>query len=273
MNELIKVNPKEFCTKHRDLAIILRPRAELKPDLTNPRCHSKKQIRQIAKSIKAFDFNVPILIDREGHVIAGNGRLLACDELGIDEVPTICLDHLTPAQVCAFRIADNKLTENATWDERLLGEQLRDLSLSGLNFDVEVTGFEVGEIDFLIDALDDTPAAGSDPADILPEDLAAPPVSKLGDLWHLGPHGILCGDALDPEAFALLMGAERASMVFTDPPYNVPIEGHASGLGTMHHRPFPMASGEMSEAEFSAFLGQSCGNLAAFSTAGRLAPP
>src|SRR5215469_2675537 len=270
INELIKVNPKEFCTKHRDLAIILRPRAELKLDPTNPRHHSKKQIRQIANSIKAFDFNVPILIDREGHVIAGHGRLIACDELGIDEVPTICLDHLTPAQVRAFRIADNKLTENATWDERLLGEQLRDLSLSGLNFDVEVTGFEVGEIDFLIDALDDTPAAGSDPADILPEDLAAPPVSKLGDLWHLGPHGILCGDALDPEAFALLMGAERASMVFTDPPYNVPIEGHASGLGTIHHRPFSMASGEMSEAEFTAFLAQTCRNLAAFSTGGSL---
>src|SRR5215471_14856596 len=270
MNELIKVNPKEFCTKHRDLAIILRPRAELKPDLTNPRCHSKKQIRQIAKSFKAFDFNVPILIDREGHVIAGNGRLLACDELGIDEVPTICLDHLTPAQVRAFRIADNKLTENATWDERLLGEQLRDLSLSGLNFDVEVTGFEVGEIDFLIHSLEDTPAAGSDPADILPEDLAAPPVSKLGDLWHLGRQRVRCGNALDHKAFALLMGAERASMVFTDPPYNVPIEGHASGLGTIHHRPFPMASGEMNEAEFTAFLGQSCRNLAAFSTGGSL---
>jgi len=111
-------------------------------------------------------------------VIAGYGRLLACGELGIDQVPTLCLDHLTPAQVRAFRIADNKLTENATWDERLLAEQLHDLSLSGLDFDIEVTGFEMGEIDLLIHSLEDTPTAGSDPADILPEVSAAPPVSK-----------------------------------------------------------------------------------------------
>jgi len=221
-------------------------------------------------SIKIFGFNVPILVDRELNVIAGHGRLLACGELGIDQVPTLCLDHLTPAQVRAFRIADNKLTENATWDERLLAEQLHDLSLSGLDFDIEVTGFEMGEIDLLIHSLDDTPTASSDPADILPEVSAAPPVSKLGDLWLLGRHRVLCGNALDPEAFTALMGEERAAMVFTDPPYNVPIEGHASGLGTIHHRPFPMASGEMNEAEFTAFLAQTCRNLAAFSTGGSL---
>jgi len=225
------------------LEIIPRPRAELKPDPANPRRHSKKQIQQIAESIRAFGFNVPILVDRDGHVIAGHGRLLACRELGIDAVPTLCLEHLTPAQARAFRIADNKLTENATWDDRLLAEQLRDLSLSGLDFDIEVTGFEMGEIDLRIASLEDTPAAGSDPADILPEISAALPVSKIGDRWLLGRHRVLCGNALDPETFTALMGAERAAMVFTDPPYNVPIEGHASGLGTIHHRPFPMASG------------------------------
>src|SRR5262249_11898107 len=159
------------------------------------------QIRQIAKSISVFGFNVPILVDREGHVIAGNGRLLACHELRIDEVPTVGLDHLTPAQVRAFRIADNRLAENASWDERTLGEQLRDLSTSGLDFDIEAIGFETSEIDLLIDALDDTPAAGSDPADILPEVSAAPPVSKPKDLWLLGPHCIFCGSALDPGTF------------------------------------------------------------------------
>ena len=254
----------------RGLEIIPRPRAELKPDPANPRRHSKKQIQQIAESIRVFGFNVPILVDRDGNVIAGHGRLLACRELGIDEVPTLCLEHLTPAQARAFRIADNKLTENATWDDRLLAEQLRDLSLSGLDFDIEVTGFEMGEIDLLIHSLEDTPAAGSDPADILPEVSVAPLVSKLGDLWLLGRHRVLCGNALDPETFTALMGQQRATMVFTDPPYNVPIEGHASGLGTIHHRPFPMASGEMNEAEFAAFLGQACRNLAAFSTAGSL---
>jgi len=252
------------------LNIISRPRAELKPDPANPRQDSRRQIRQIAKSISTFGFNVPVLVDAELNVIAGHGRLLACGELGIDEVPTLRLDHLTPAQARAFRIADNKLTENATWDDRLLAEQLRDLSLSGLDFDIEVTGFEMGEIDLRIASLEDTPAEDEvDPADILPA-ISAPPVSKIGDLWLLGRHRILCGNALEPEAFTALMGAERAAMVFTDPPYNVPIEGHAGGLGTIHHRPFPMASGEMNEAEFAAFLGQACCNLAAFSTAGSL---
>ena len=128
----------------------------------------------------------------------------------------------------------------------------------------------MGEIDLRIASLEETPAAGCDPADILPEVSAGPPVSKLGDLWLLGRHRVLCGNALDPEAFTALMGAERAAMVFTDPPYNVPIDGHASGLGAIHHRPFPMASGEMSEAEFTAFLGQACRNLAAFSADGSL---
>jgi DNA modification methylase len=264
------LEPAELATNQRRLEIISRPLGALKPDPTNPRRHSKKQIQQIAISIKTFDFNVPILIDREGNVIAGHGRLLACGELGIDEVPTLCLDHLTAAQVRAFRIADNKLTENATWDERLLAEQLHDLSLSGLDFDLEVTGFEMGEIDLLIHSLEDTPTADSDPADILPEVSAAPPVSKLGDLWLLGRHRVLCGNALDPEAFTALMREERAAMAFTDPPYNVPIDGHASGLGTIHHRPFPMASGEMDEAEFTAFLAQTCRNLTAFSTGGSL---
>src|SRR6516162_1999023 len=115
-----RVKPASQAANQRDMEIIFRPRAELKPDPANPHRHSKKQIRQIAKSIKSFDFNVPVLIDRDGKVIAGHGRLLACHELGIDEVPTLCLEHLTPGQARAFMIADNKLTENAMWDDRLL---------------------------------------------------------------------------------------------------------------------------------------------------------
>jgi len=266
-----QVKPAGLAAGQRGLKIIFRPRAELKPDLANPRQHSKKQIRQIAKSIKEFDFNVPILVDAELNVIAGHGRLLACHELGIDKVPTVCLEHLTSAQARAFMIADNKLAENATWDDRLLAEQLRDLSLSGLDFDIEVTGFEMGEIDLRIESLEDPPAEDeADPADVVPEIVAVPPVSTLGDEWVLGRHRVLCGNALDPSAFTLLMGEERAAIVFTDPPYNVPIEGHASGLGTIHHRPFPMAAGEMDRAEFTAFLRQTCCNLAAFSAAGSL---
>ena len=172
----------------RSLKIIFRPRAELKPDPANPRQHSKKQIKQIAKSIKAFGFNVPVLVDAELKVLAGHGRVLACREAGINEVPTVCLEHLTPTQARAFMIADNKLAENATWDDRLLAEQLRDLSLSGLDFDVELTGFEMGEIDLLIGSLGDPPAEDeADPADVVPEIVAVPPVSTLGDVRRLPP--------------------------------------------------------------------------------------
>src|SRR6516225_1270832 len=165
----------------RRLQVVYRPIGELKPDPKNSRLHSKKQIRQIANSIKTFDFNVPILVDREGNVIAGHGRLLACQELGITEVPTLCLEHLTQAQIRAFTIADNRLTEISTWDDRLLAEQLKDLSLIGLDFDIEACGFEMGEIDLRIAELEDEPDQADDPADAVPELPARPPISKIGD--------------------------------------------------------------------------------------------
>src|SRR5438270_1967734 len=252
------------------LNIVYRRIDELKPDPANPRRHTKQQIRKIAGSIRAFGFNVPVLIDREKNVVAGHGRLLACDELGWTEVPTLCLDHLTPAQARAFRIADNRLTEISEWDDRLLAEELKELSLIGLDFNIEVTGFEMGEIDFRIASFDGPSEPDDDPADAFPESAAGPPLSRLGDLWILGRHRVLCGSALDRHAFATLFGDERAAMVFTDPPYNVPIDGHASGLGAVHHRPFPMASGEMDSPQFTSFLRQCFHNLAAFSGGGSI---
>jgi DNA modification methylase len=252
------------------LEVTYRRIDELKPDPANPRRHSKQQIRQIANSIKAFGFNAPILIDRNGNIIAGHGRWLACRELGWSEVPTLCLDHLTPAQARAFLIADNRLAEIASWDDQLLAQQLKELSLLVLDFKIEDIGFEMGEIDLRISSLEDPPAAKDDLADLLPEPPASAPISKIGDLWVLGRHRLLCGTALDSVAFAALMGDARAATIFTDPPYNVPIDGHASGLGATHHRPFPMASGEMSRTEFTAFLGQAFQNLAAFSLDGAL---
>ena len=144
------------------LKVIYRPIKELRPDPANPRVHSKKQIRQIANSIETFGFNVPVLVDADLNVIAGHGRLLACSELGWTEVPTLRLDHLTPAQARAFMIADNRLTEIASWDDRLLAQQLKDLSLLGLDFDIEVTGFETGEIDLRIASLEDMPEQDDD---------------------------------------------------------------------------------------------------------------
>jgi ParB-like chromosome segregation protein Spo0J len=145
------------------LKIVYRAVDELKLDPANPRRHSKKQIRQIANSIRTFGFIVPVLIDRHGRVLAGHGRLLACRELGSTEVPTLCLEHLTPAQARAFMIADNRLTEIATWDDKLLAEQLKELSLVDLDFSIEVIGFEMGEIDLRIASREDA----SDPADDL----------------------------------------------------------------------------------------------------------
>src|SRR5215469_5655132 len=162
---------------------IYRRSNELTRDPVNPRRHSRKQVRQIAENIKAFGFSVPILVDRDGKVIAGHGRLLAAGQLGSTEVPTLCLDHLTPAQARAFMIADNRLAETATWDDRVLAEQLKELSLEGLDFSLEVTGFEMGEIDLRIASLDDTPVQDDDPADAMPEVSTGPSVSKLGDLW------------------------------------------------------------------------------------------
>src|SRR5216683_4189405 len=152
----------------KPLKVIYRAIEELNRDPANPRLHSKKQIRQIANSIKIFGFNVPILVDRHSNVICGHGRLLAARELGITEVPTLCLDHLTPAQARAFMITDNRLTEIATWDDQLLGQQLKDLSLLGLDFSLEVTGFEMAEIDLRIESLEDLPGPDDDPADALP---------------------------------------------------------------------------------------------------------
>jgi len=150
------------------LGIVYRAIDQLKPNPTNPRIHSKKQIRQIATSIEIFGFNVPVLVDAALNVIAGHGRLAGARELGITEVPTLCLDHLSPAQARAFMIADNKLTENAAWDDQLLAQQFKDLSLLGLDFSLEVTGFDMGEIDLRIHMLEDTPAQGDDPGDRLP---------------------------------------------------------------------------------------------------------
>ena len=252
------------------LDIVYRPIDDIKSDPANPRLHSKSQIRKLAKSIDTFGFNVPIPIDPELNVVCGHGRLAACRTLGLAEVPTLCLDHLSLAQLRAFRIADNRLSELAVWDDELLGQQLKDLSVLGLDFDLEATGFDMGEIDLRIASLEGLAKPDDDPADALPEPQTGPPISKIGDLWHLHRHRLLCGSALDPVAFAALMGEERAVMVVTDPPYNVPIDGHASGLGEVHHRPFPMASGEMDGAEFSAFLAGAFRNLAAFSVDGSL---
>ncbi len=252
---------KQRCIEYKKIA-------DLKLDSKNPRAHSPRQIRQIARSIKAFDFNVPVLIDDKGKVIAGHGRILAALQLGWTQVPTICLDHLTPAQAKAFMIADNKLTENSLWDDQLLAEQLKELSVLDLDFELDATGFEMGEIDFRIQGLE--PATeDADPADVLPAQKSIL-VTQTGDSWLCGPHRIHCANALEEISYRTLMGGKEAAMSFSDPPYNVPIHGNVSGLGAIHHREFAMASGEMNEAEFTEFLFRACSLLASYSANGSI---
>jgi hypothetical protein len=260
--EYVKKEPKNepcsanwrFNMTQRILAVEHCPIDSIRFDSQNPRLHSKKQIRQIAQSIETFGFNVPILIDGRGQLIAGHGRVLAARLLGLTHIPTIKLEHLTEPQVRAFMIADNRLTEISVWNERLLGEQFKALSILELNFSVDITGFEMGEIDVMIEALAPASPGKDDPADIIPDSLATPQVTQNGDCWTLDRHRVYCGDARNESSYSKLMQERRAEMALTDPPYNDPIDGYVTGFGKLHHSEFAMASGEMSSAEFTTFL-------------------
>ena len=251
------------------LKVTYQDPATLKPRETNPRTHSKKQIRQIADSIREFGFTNPVLIDGNGGIVAGHARVEAGILLGMEKVPIIRLDEdLTEAEIRAYVIADNKLAENAGWDRELLASEFRDLLELEIDFDVTLTGFEIPEIDILIGELQ--AAEEEDPADEALELRNGPAVTRAGDIWSIGKHRLICGDATDPEPYARLLDGAEAQMIFTDPPYNVPIEGHVSGLGRVKHREFAMASGEMTEAEFTEFLATVFQNLASHSTAGAI---
>jgi hypothetical protein len=225
------------------------PIQQLTPDPKNPRKHPKAQIKALSSSIAALGFNVPLLVDADDRVIAGHARLEAAHLLNMTELPVIRVEHLSETQRKAFMLADNKLAEAARWDERLLGEILLDLSSIDLDFEIEATGFSMAEIDLMIEGLetDDDIAAEDQPP-------TGPSICQPGDLWQLGNHRLICASSLKVENWCLLMGDERAQIVVTDPPYNVKIHGHVSGLGKARHREFMMASGEMEEAEFISFL-------------------
>jgi DNA modification methylase len=263
-----RLHPHKLGAGHSQLSIVYRSIKDLRLDPKNPRLHSKRQIEQIASSIRTFGFNVPILIDEQGRVIAGHGRVLAALLLGLSHVPTVTIDHLSETQRRAFVLADNKLAETSTWNAHLLAEQLKALSEVELDFSLEATGFEMGEIDVMIEGLAPAHDGEEDPADALPE--ADLQVTHSGDLWQLGNHRVLCGDALKEESYQGLMAGHLARAVFTDPPYNDPVDGYVTGFGKIHHAEFAMASGEMSEAEFTEFLFAVFSHLARNSEKGSL---
>jgi len=228
----------------------LCPIAQLVPYANNARTHSRKQIGQIAESIKRFGFTNPVLVADDGMIIAGHGRVEAARLIGMTEVPVKRLSHLSKDEVRAYVLADNKLAENAGWDQDLLRIELQ--GLIDLEFDVELLGFTTTEIDLIIDGPADD---NIDPQLDAQEPVAdGPAVCRPGDLWHLGPHRLLCGDARSAADVERACGGETARLLFTDPPYNVPIQGHVSGLGKVRHREFAQASGEMDEAGFTSFL-------------------
>lgn len=248
------------------LNLVYQDVSKLTPYPTNARTHSKKQIRQIARSIEKYGFLNPILIDADGFVIAGHGRLEAAMLLGMTEAPTISIAHMTPEEVRAYRIADNKLAELAGWDPEILKIEFQNLIEIDSSFDLTVTGFETAEIDILLQD-DENKKDRDDDTDGLLESKA---ISQPGDLWNLGAHKILCGNALKIKDYATLMGNQKAQLCFADPPYNVKINGHVCGQGVVKHAEFAMASGEMSREEFIDFLKVSCANLADYSQDGAI---
>lgn len=240
--------------------------SQLTPNRRNARTHSRKQIGQIAESIRQFGFNNPIFVDSAMVVIAGHGRLQAAKLLGLKEVPVVCLDHLSEAEKRAYALADNKIALNAGWDKDTLAVELAELEplLEDPGLDLTITGFEIAEIDMVLTDHED-PKPSTAREDQVPP-VADEAISQHGDVWQLGAHRILCGDARDAEAIDGLFGDTTADLVISDPPYNVKIQGHVGGRGKTKHSEFAFASGEMSDEAFAAFLrdslAQMCAHLA-----------
>ena len=240
------------------------PLANLKPYGRQARVHSKDQIKKLMNSVSQFGFLIPILVDENNRVLSGWARVLAMKGLRRDRVPAIQVSHLSHAEKRAFILADNRISELAEWDQDILAIEFNELLEQDLNFEIEVSGFDLPEINLIVG--DAAIGFNFEADNQLPDMPNQPTFLREGDLVYLGTHKILCGNALDPSAYRTLMPDEIAHMVFTDPPYNVPIQGHVSGKGRVQHREFPMASGEMTDREFLNFLSEflaECANVCA----------
>ncbi|MCC7227386.1 MAG: site-specific DNA-methyltransferase [Burkholderiaceae bacterium] len=238
-----------------DLKIELRSVSALIPYIRNSKQHSDAQVAQIAASIAEFGWGAPILVDGQNNVIAGHGRLLAARKLGMTEVPVVPMAHLTDVQRKALILADNKIGENASWDDELLGLELAELQEAG--FDLALTGFSADEWDTLIAG--DEGSEGLTDEDAVPE-VSEDPVTQPGDVWVLGEHKILCGDATKAEDYKALLGEELADMTVTDPPYNVNYANTAKDKMRGTNR--PILNDNMGDG-FAGFLTLACQNILA----------
>ncbi|MBN9488986.1 MAG: ParB N-terminal domain-containing protein [Alphaproteobacteria bacterium] len=256
------------------LTVVYRPLKQLKIDGRNARTHDAKQIAQLAASIKQFGFTNPILVDESDVIIAGHARREAANILGLDQVPTIKLSRLSDAQRRALAIADNKIALNAGWNDEILIAQLKTIiDHPAVEIDPIALGFDTVELDDLLDGGPinrPSKISGDNPDDQCPAVGATPAISRPGDIFRLGPHRLVCGDARDHDVYKALMGKERARMAFLDPPYNTQICGHVSGLGKKQHREFVMGSGEMSESAFVDFLSTTLSLTARFCVPGAI---
>lgn len=199
--------------------------SQLVPYVNNARTHSDAQVKKLRASLREFGFINPVIIDREYNVIAGHGRILAAKEEGIEKVPCVFVDYLTPAQKKAYILADNRMAMDAGWDEELLRVEIE--ALQAESFDVGLTGFDEKDIAELFAGEDDD--AQDDDFDV-DEELQKPPVTKSGDVWLLGNHRLICGDSTKAETYDVLMNGRKANLVVTDPPYNVNYEGSAGKI-------------------------------------------
>jgi DNA modification methylase len=226
-------------------------------------------IKKAARFLETFGPRLPVLVDSDRNIVAGEIWALAHQRLGLPEISALFIEGLSPDQLQAYRIGIQRIPELGDWDEGALGELFKDWTSRDLEFDVELTGFEMPEIDTFIGNLG-VVSRGDEADDTLDPDDVGPPVTQLGNIWIAGSHRLLCGNSIEPASFAALMGNEKASVVITDPPYNVVIEGHVGGKGRIHHSEFAMASGEMSGDEFQTFLQRAMGLLAQHSAEGSL---
>ena len=231
------------------ISLELVPLAGIRSNPHNAREHSQAQIAKLCRSITRFGFYSPVIIDETNRLLCGHARTEAARQIGLVNIPAVRAQHLSEFQKRALMLADNRLAELGSWNPKALRRELSFLSELDIDFDFGAIGFETPEVDFI---LGDDDGARDDIAPPVTADLSA--VSRPGDLWHLNDHKVFCGSALKSASYRAVLSGDKADMVFTDPPYNVPIDGHVGGRGTVKHREFSMASGEMSSEQFVVFL-------------------
>src|SRR5258705_979910 len=247
------------------LSIIYRKISELKPYPRNARTHLRKEVNHVAASIRGLGCTNPVLVDESGQIIAGHGQDQSANLLAFAEVPKVQIAHLSATQKRAYILADNRLAEKAGWDKEILAVELQGLLADG--FEVVLTGFEAPEIDVILDAAADS-KSDRHGDDNVPA--AGPAVTQAGDLWLLGAHRVFCGNALEADSYDAVLDGVKASLIFTDPPYNVTIDGNVGGKGQIHPRPFAMGCGEMTTSGFTSFLTTTFQHLAAHSLDGSI---